>query len=90
MRMHAQTAMIENGVVHPPEAGTVAHAIPRRDVQLWVNCRDPAVIRGGQHHPSKPTNPPARSIVSSVPVTDLLGAGLYGSCGVRAFIGRFE
>jgi len=27
----------------------------------------PAVIREDQLHPSKPTNPPARSIVSSVP-----------------------
>jgi hypothetical protein len=37
-----------------------------------VNCRDPAVIREGQLHPSKPTNPPARSIVSSVPLPDIL------------------
>jgi hypothetical protein len=27
-------------------------------LELWVNCRDPAVIREGQLHPSKPTNPP--------------------------------
>jgi hypothetical protein len=38
---------------------------------VWVNCRDPAVIREGQLHPSKPTNPPARSIVSSVPIADI-------------------
>ena len=37
---------------------------------VWVNCRDPAVIREGQLHPSKPTNPPARSVVFSVPGTD--------------------
>jgi hypothetical protein len=36
-----------------------------------TNCRDPAVIREGQLHPSKPTNPPARSIVSSVPIADI-------------------
>jgi hypothetical protein len=38
---------------------------------VWVNCRDPAVVRGGQLHPSKATNPPARSIVSSVPIADV-------------------
>jgi hypothetical protein len=31
----------------------------------------PAGIREGQLHPSKPTDPPARSIVSSVPITDI-------------------
>jgi hypothetical protein len=30
-----------------------------------------AVIREGQLHPSKPTNPPARSIVSSVPIAEI-------------------
>ena len=30
----------------------------------------PAVIREGQLHPCKPTNPPARSIVSSVPIAE--------------------
>jgi hypothetical protein len=48
--------------------------------RLWVNCRDPAVIREGQLHPSKATNPPARSIVSSVPIADManlrLGPGV--------------
>jgi hypothetical protein len=42
-----------------------------RSSLLWVNCRDPAVIREGQLHPSKPTSPPARSIVSSVPIADI-------------------
>jgi hypothetical protein len=31
------------------------------------NCRDPAVVSERQLHPSKPTNPPAQAIVSSVP-----------------------
>jgi hypothetical protein len=29
------------------------------------------VIKEGQLHPSKPTNPPARSIVSSVPIAEI-------------------
>ncbi len=34
MRLHAQTAMIENGFVHLPEAGAVARPIPRRAHRL--------------------------------------------------------
>jgi hypothetical protein len=36
-----------------------------------VNCRDPAVVSDRQLHPSKPTNPPAQAIVSSVPRADV-------------------
>jgi hypothetical protein len=51
---------------------------------VWVNCGDPAVIREGQLHPSKPTNPPARSIVSSVPIADIWGTSLTTVAGFGA------
>src|SRR6516162_6537109 len=42
-------------------------------IQLFISwgAAAPAVIREGQLHPSKPTNPSARSIVSSVPIADI-------------------
>ena len=46
------------------------------------NCRDPPVIREGQLHPSKQTNPPARSIVSSVP--------FVASAGVKCVTGQCD
>jgi hypothetical protein len=49
-----------------------------------TNCRDPAVIREGQLYPSKPTNPPARSIVSSVPIADIWGTSLTTVAGFGA------
>ena len=38
-----------------------------RNLITLNNCRDPAVLRERQLHPSELTNPPAQAIVSSVP-----------------------
>jgi len=48
----------------------------------------PAVIGEGQLHPSKPTNPPARSFVCSVPSTDIRATPERParSCAVEQFM----
>ena len=75
-KMARTTSTNDNAVISPLHLATLERASQNNTSSasviclLWVNCRDPAVIREGQLHPSKPTNPPARSIVSSMPKAD--------------------
>jgi hypothetical protein len=56
-------------VADHPAGDSAAVAMPNRTAAspVWVNGGGPAVARERQLHPSKPTNPPVQSIVSSVP-----------------------